>query len=118
MTNSELIKKIQSEFVKGETPDLKTGMEVEVSQIIKEGGKERIQKFKGIIIKTAGKTALEKTITVRKKVGAFGIEKIFPIHSPSVGGIEILRKFKVRRKNIGYIRTAIGKKAKLKEIKK
>lgn len=117
MTNSELIKKIQSEFVK-ELPELKTWMEVEVSQIIKEWEKERIQKYKGIIIKTAWKSALEKTITVRKKVWAFAVEKIFAIHSPTVASIEVIRKFKVRRKHIWYIRTAIWKEAKLKEIKK
>lgn len=117
MTNSELIRKIQSEFIK-DLPELKTWMEVEVSQILKEGWKERIQKYKGIIIKTAGKSALEKTITVRKKVWAFAVEKIFAINSPTISSIEVVRKFKVRRKNIGYIRTAIWKEAKLKEIKK
>lgn len=117
MTNSELIRKIQSEYIKAEMPDLKTWMEVEVSQILKEGWKERIQKYKGIIIKTWGKSPLEKTITVRKKVWAFAVEKVFAIHSSTISKIEVLRKFKVRRKHIGYIRTAIWKEAKLKEIK-
>ncbi len=116
MTNSDLIKKIQSEFLK-DRPTVRTGMEVEVSQIIKENWKERIQKFKWVVIKTAGKSALEKTITVRRKVWPFGVEKIFPIHSPTVDKIEISRQFKVRRKNIGYLRTAQGKDARLKEIK-
>lgn len=117
MTNSELINKVQAKFIKEEMPELNTWMEVEVHQIIKEWWKERIQKYKGIIIKTAWKTPLEKTITVRKKVWPFGIEKIFPIHSPSVAKIEVFRKFKVRRKYISYIRTAIGKDSKLREIK-
>jgi large subunit ribosomal protein L19 len=92
-------------------------MEVEVSQKIKEWNKERIQKFKGLVIKTAWKSALEKTITVRRKVWAFGIEKIFPIHSPSIEKIEVLRQFKVKRKSIKFIRELTGKSARLKEVK-
>jgi len=71
MTNVDIVRKAQSEFLKEGRPDMKTGMEVEVYQIIKEGNKERIQRFKGIVIKVAGKSELEKTITVRRKVGAF-----------------------------------------------
>lgn len=117
MTNSELIKKIQSEYVKEGREEMRTGMEVEIHQIIKEGNKERIQKFKGIIIKTAGKSALEKTITVRRKVGPFGVERIFAIHSDSIEKIEIQRQFKVRRKSIKFIRDLTGKAARLKEIR-
>lgn len=116
MTNSALIRKIQWEFLK-DRPEVRTGMEVEVSQIIKEWGKERTQKFKGVVICTAWKSPLEKTITVRRKVWPFGVEKIFAIHSPTISNIEILRTFKVRRKHIGFIRTAIGKEARLKEIR-
>lgn len=117
MTNAQLIKKVQEAFLQEGREEYRTGMEVEVSQLIKEWNKERIQKFKGIIIKTAGKTPLEKTITVRRKVGAFGVEKIFPIHSPSVQKIEIIRQFKVRRKSIKFIRDLTGKAARLKEIR-
>lgn len=117
MTNAQLIKKVQEAFLQEGREEYRTGMEVEVSQIIKEWNKERVQKFKGIIIKTAGKTPLEKTITVRRKVGAFGVEKIFPIHSPSIQKIEILRQFKVRRKSIKFIRDLTGKAARLKEIR-
>lgn len=117
MTNAQLIKKVQESFLQEGREDYRTGMEVEVYQIIKEGNKERIQRFKGIIIKTAGKTPLEKTITVRRKVGAFGVEKIFPIHSPNIQKIEVLRQFKVRRKSIKFIRELTGKAARLKEIR-
>ena len=117
MTNSQLIKQVQESFLQEGREDYRTGMEVEVSQIIKEGGKERTQKFKGIIIKTAGKTPLEKTITVRRKVGAFGVEKIFLIHSPTIAKIEVLRQFKVRRKSIKFIRDLTGKAARLKEVR-
>jgi large subunit ribosomal protein L19 len=92
-------------------------MEVEVSQIIKEWNKERVQKFKGLIIKIAWKSELEKTITVRRKVWPFGVEKIFSVHSPSIQKIEILRQFKVRKKSLKYIRDLTWKAAKLKEIK-
>ncbi len=118
MTNSELVRKVQEPFTKEGRPEIKTGMEVEVSQKIKEWNKERIQKFKGLVIKVAGKTPLEKTITVRRKVWPFGIEKIFPIHSPSIEKIEIIRQFKVRRKSIKFIRDLTGKAARLKEVRK
>lgn len=118
MTNVDIVRKVQSEFLQTGRPDLRTGMEVEVYQIIKEGTKERIQRFKGIIISTAGKSELEKTITVRRKVGAFGVEKIFAIHASTIEKIDVLRQFKVRRKSITYIRELTGKAARLKEIKK
>ncbi len=118
MTNIDIIKKVQADFLQEGRTEYRTGMEVEVYQIIKEGGKERIQRFKGIIIKTAGKTDLERTITVRRKVGAFGVEKIFAVHSSTIQKIEVLRQFKVRRKSIKFIRELTGKAARLKEIRK
>ncbi len=99
-------------------PEFRTWMEVEVETIIREWNKERTQKFKGLIIKTSWKTPLEKTITVRKTTDGFAIEKIFPIHSPWVGSITILRQFKVRRSNIAFIKKLSGKAARLKEVKK
>lgn len=117
MTNVDLIRKIQSEFMQEGREDYRTGMEVEVSQKISEGGKERVQKFKGIIIKTAGKNPLEKTITVRRKIGAFGVEKIFAVHASTIEKIEILRQFKVRKKSIKFIRDLTGKAARLREIR-
>jgi large subunit ribosomal protein L19 len=117
MTNVDIVRKAQNEFLKEGMPAMKTGMEVEVYQIIKESGKERIQRFKGIVIKVAGKSELEKTITVRRKIGAFGVEKIFAVHSPTIDKIDVLRQFKVRRKSIKFIRELTGKAARLKEIK-
>jgi large subunit ribosomal protein L19 len=118
MSNSALIKTVQESFLQEGREQIRTGMEVEVHQIIKEGSKERIQKFKGLVIKTAGKSALENTITVRRKVGAFGVEKVFAIHSPTIKQIDIIRQFKVRRKSIKFIRDLTGKAARLKEVKK
>lgn len=117
MSNNALIKQVQASFLQEGREQIKTGMEIEVSQIIKEGNKERIQKFKGLVIKTAGKSALEKTITVRRKIWAFGVEKVFAIHSSTIEKIEILRQFKVRRKSIKFIRDLTGKAARLKEVK-
>jgi large subunit ribosomal protein L19 len=93
-------------------------MEIEVYQIIKEWSKERIQKYKWLVIKTAWKSALEKTITVRRKIWAFGVEKVFAIHSSTIQKIEIIRQFKVRKKSIKFIRNLTGKAARLKEVKK
>jgi large subunit ribosomal protein L19 len=118
MSNSALIKTIQEGFLQEGREQIRTGMEVEVHQIIKEGSKERIQKFKGLVIKTAGKSALENTMTVRRKIGAFGVEKVFAIHSPTIKKIDIIRQFKVRRKSIKFIRDLTGKAARLKEVKK
>ena len=117
MTNIDIVRKAQNQFLQKGRPDIKTGMEIEVYQKIKEGNKERIQRYKGIVIKVAGKSELEKTITVRRKVGAFGVEKIFAVHSSTIEKIEILRQFKVRRKSIKFIRDLTGKAARLKEVK-
>jgi len=118
MTNSAMIQAIQAGFLQEGREEIKTGMEVEVHQIIKEGNKERIQRYKGLVIKVAGKSALEKTMTVRRKIGAFGVEKVFAIHSPTIQKIDIIRQFKVRRKSIKFIRELTGKAARLKEVKK
>jgi len=100
-----------------EFPELRTGMQVEVSQRITEGEKSRIQKFAGVIIKTAGKTKGEKTFTVRRVTAGLGIEKAFPIACPTIENIEVIRQYKVKRKNIRYIRDLQGKAARLKEVK-
>jgi large subunit ribosomal protein L19 len=118
MTNSAIVKAVQAPFVQEGREQIKTGMEVEVHQILKEGSKERIQRFKGLVIKTAGKSDLERTMTVRRKIGAFGVEKVFAIHSSTIQKIDIMRQFKVRRKSIKFIRDLTGKAARLKEIKK
>jgi large subunit ribosomal protein L19 len=117
MTNVALIRAIQAPFIKEGIPAVATGDEVEVLQAIKDGDKTRTQKFKGLVIHTRGRSALEKTIVVRKDVDGIGVEKIFAIHSPTITGITVLRKFKVRRKNISFIRGLTGKAARLKEIK-
>jgi large subunit ribosomal protein L19 len=117
MSNAQLVREIQSSFLKSDVPQIRTGMEIEVHQTIKEGEKSRIQKFRGLVIRTKGASPLDKTVTVRKDVDGVGIEKIFAIHSPSIAKIEVLRSFKVRRKYVSFIRNLRGKAARLKEIK-
>ncbi|MBC7504009.1 50S ribosomal protein L19 [Candidatus Gracilibacteria bacterium] len=94
-----------------------TGMEVEVHQIIREGDKERTQKFRGLIISMRGSTIFDRVLTIRSDVDGVGIERLIPVNAPTITKIDILRKFKVRRKNIKFIRELTGKAARLKEIK-
>lgn len=96
-------------------PDIRTGMQVEVHQRITEGEKTRIQIFKGLVIRTGGKTAGEKSFMVRRTTGGVGIEKIFPLACPTIEKVDIIRQYKVRRKNLFYMRDLSGKAARLKE---
>lgn len=111
------IQKLAQKETSQELPDVKTGMHVEVSQRIVEWDKSRTQKFEGVVIRTGGKTNGEKTFTVRRVTGWLGIEKTFPISSPTLENVEIKRQYKVRRKNIRFIRNLTGKAARLKEVK-
>ena len=103
-------------------PDLKPGDTIKVHQKIKEGDpskdsgqvKERIQIFEGVFIAKKHGKGISATITVRKIIDGVGVERIFPIHSPSIDKIEVVRHGKVRRSKLYYLRSAKGKKAKLK----
>jgi len=96
-------------------PDLRPGDTIKVHQKIKEGDKERVQIFEGVIIAKKHGKGISATITVRKVVDGVGVERVFPIHSPSVEKFEIVRSAKVRRAKLYYLRTAKGKKARLKK---
>lgn len=116
--DSQLISRIQNlASAKKEVPDLRTGMQVEVSQRIKEGDKSRVQKFEGVIIRVSGKSHGEKSFTVRRVHAGLGIEKTFPIACPTIEGITVIRQYKVKRAHIGYVRNLEGKAARLKEVK-
>lgn len=95
-------------------PDIHPGDTVKVHQKIKEGNKERVQVFEGIVIAKKHGKGISATVTVRKVVDGVGVERIFPIHSPSISKIEVVASGKVRRAKLYYLRHAKGKKAKLK----
>ena len=111
----DIIKSIEHEQLKSTIPDLKIGNTVRVHVRIKEGNKERIQVFEGIIIKVQG-SVVNKTFTVRKISYGVGVEKTFLIHSPLVEKVEVVRVGKARRAKLFYLRDRIGKAAKTKEI--
>ena len=93
-------------------PDIRPGDTVKVHQKIKEGDKERIQIFEGVVIARKHGKGISSTITVRKVVDGVGVERVFPVHSPSLSKIEVVKSGKVRRSKLYYLRTAKGKKAK------
>ena len=111
----DIIKSIEHEQLKSKIPDLKVGNTVRVHAKIKEGNKERIQVFEGIIIKVQGK-GVNKTFTVRKISYGVGVEKTFLVHSPLVEKVELVRVGKARRAKLFYLRDRIGKAAKTREI--
>ena len=96
-------------------PEIRPGDVVKVHQKVKEGDKERIQIFEGLVIARKHGKGISATITVRKVVEGVGVEKILPIHSPIISKIEVVKSGKVRRSKLYYLRTAKGKKAKLKK---
>ena len=98
-------------------PDFKAGDTITVSYRIKEGDKERLQKFKGVVIQLRGATPQTKTFTVRKVSNGIGVERIFPIQSPFIDEIELNKVGMVRRVRIFYLRNLSGKKARIKEKK-
>ena len=110
----DIIKSIEHEQLKNKIPELKIGDTVRVHQKIKEGNRERIQVFEGIIIKKQG-GGVNATFTVRKIAYGVGVEKTFLVHSPMVEKVEVVRVGKARRAKLYYLRDRIGKAAKTKE---
>ena len=110
----DLINNIESEYLKEDLPEFKSGDTVKVNVKVIEGNRERIQTFEGVIIAANG-AGVNKTITVRKLSFGVGVERIFPVHAPIVESIEVVRKGKVRRSKLYYLRDRVGKSAKIKE---
>lgn len=117
MNASEIIKSIEAEQLKADVPEFRVGDTVKVYAKIKEGNRERIQVFEGVVLKKQGGSSRE-TFTVRKFSNGVGVEKTWPLHSPHVEKVEIVRKGKVRRAKLNYLRGRVGKRAKVKELVK
>lgn len=97
-------------------PELKSGMKARVWQKIKEGDKERLQAFEGVVIAVKHGRGKSGTFTVRKISSGIGVERIFPLHAPTIEKIEVLSQAKVRRAKLYYLRGLTGKKAKMKQV--
>ena len=114
MNAQEIIKNIEDAELKSEITEFNVGDTIKVHAKIKEGNRERIQVFEGTVLKVQGGSN-RATFTVRKFSNGVGVEKTWPLHSPSIDKIEVVRKGKVRRANLNYLRERVGKAAKVKE---
>ena len=112
---NDIIKKIEDAQLKAEAPEFRVGDTVKVYGKIKEGNRERIQIFEGVVIKRQNGGARE-TFTVRKNSNGIGVEKTWPLHSPIVEKVEVIRRGKARRAKLFYLRQRTGKAAKVKEL--
>ena len=112
---NEIIRSIEAEQLRTDVAEFAVGDTVKVYGKIKEGNRERIQVFEGIVLKKQGGSSRE-TFTVRKMSNGVGVEKTWPLHSPNVEKIEVVRRGKVRRAKLNYLRDRVGKRAKVKEL--
>jgi len=112
---SDIIREIEAEQLKADVAEFNVGDTIKVYGKIKEGNRERIQVFEGTVLKRQGGSNRE-TFTVRKTSNGIGVEKTWPLHSPNVEKIEVVRRGKVRRAKLYYLRGRVGKKAKIKEL--
>ncbi len=111
---NEIIRNIEAAQLKAEVPQFRVGDTLRVHAKIKEGNRERIQIFEGTVLKKQGGSTRE-TFTVRKSSNGVGVEKTWPLHSPNVAKVEVIRYGKVRRAKLNYLRERVGKAAKVKE---
>lgn len=114
---NEIIRSIEAAQLKENAPQFRVGDTVKVYGKIKEGNRERIQVFEGTVLKKQGGSSRE-TFTVRKFSNGVGVEKTWPLHSPNVERVEVVRRGKVRRAKLNYLRDRVGKAAKVKELVK
>ena len=114
--SQQLIAAITNEYMKNDVPEFRPGDTVRVSVKIREGDRERIQAYEGLVIKRRG-GGISETFTVRKISYWIGVERTFPVHTPNIALIEVVRKGKVRRAKLNYIRTLSAKAARIKERK-
>ena len=113
--NNRLVEEITASQLRTDLPEFSSGDEIKVSVRIIEGNKSRIQVFQGVVIQRRG-GGVNATFTVRKMSSGIGVERTFPLHSPNIASIEVVRRGKVRRNKITYIRKRSGKAARIKEI--
>lgn len=114
---NDIIKNIEAAQLKAEVPEFRVGDTVKVYAKIKEGNRERIQIFEGTVLKKQG-GSVRATFTVRKTSNGIGVEKTWPLHSPHVEKVEVVRHGRVRRAKLNYLRQRVGKSAKVKELVK
>ena len=114
---NEIIKNIEAAQLKENVGNFSVGDTVNVYAKIKEGNRERVQVFEGVVLKRQGGSSRE-TFTVRKNSNGIGVEKTWPLHSPSIEKVEVVRHGKVRRAKLNYLRGRVGKAAKVKELVK
>ena len=113
----KLIELVEKDYLKADVPQFKSGDTVAVHYKVKEGNKERIQVFEGVVIRVSG-GSIAKNFTVRKISSGIGVERIIPLNSPLIEKIEVKRIGKVRRSKLYYLRNVSGKAARIKEIRK
>jgi large subunit ribosomal protein L19 len=111
----EIIRAIEAEQIRNDLPKFNVGDTVKIHVKVKEGNRERIQVFEGIVLKRQN-GGLRETFTVRRISYGVGVERTFPVNSPSIDKIDVVRRGKVRRAKLFYLRTRVGKAAKVKEL--
>ena len=112
----DLLKKASERYCKETVPELKPGYHIKVHQKVKEGNKERVQIFEGMVIAVSAGHGTSSSFTVRKISEGIGVEKVFPFHTPSVTKIEVLRAHKIRRAKLNFWKDLSGKSLRLKEV--
>ncbi len=112
---NDIIKSIEAEQLKAEVTNFNVGDTIQVYAKVKEGNRERLQVFEGTVLKRQNGGSRE-TFTVRKTSNGIGVEKTWPLHSPSIDRIEVVRRGKVRKAKLFYLRGRVGKRAKVKEL--
>ncbi len=113
----DLLKQVENEYMKSEVPSFSVGDTVKVHFKVVEGNRERIQVYEGVVIKRKGGGVVE-TFTVRRVSYGVGVERVFPLHSPKINKIQVVRRGHVRRSKLYYLRKLRGKAARIKEIRK
>jgi len=105
------IHEVTEEFLKTDIPEFDSGDTIAVDVRVREGNKERVQRYEGVVIARHGGSSLDASFTVRKVTNGVGVERIFPLHSPMIASIDVKRRGKVRRAKLNYLKNVTGSKA-------